>query len=98
MEEELKELLNFLNTKRPKLSPYTIEELVMYHRIVSQDRSAHCFVVKEDFENKTVGSVKMGDLLYPKTWHQPAKHPRGNLFDKKTWETAFEEWGMKMLK
>lgn len=31
--------------------------------------------------------VTTGDILKPKTWKQPAKHPRGNIFD--------DDYGMK---
>ena len=81
------------------MAPYAIQETVKYYRIVAQkDRSAHCFVVKEDFSNKTIGSVRSGDLMKPATYTCPAKHPRGNLFDRDSWEEAFTEWGMKYLR
>ena len=97
MIEEIDELMNFLNIERRKLAPYYYDETKRYYRVIHQDRAAHCFIVKEDFENKTLGKMKAGDLMMPATYNQPAKHARGSIFDKETWESAFGEWGMKLL-
>jgi len=97
MEEKIRELLEFLETKNPE-GQFTVDQLKRYHRIVDDNRAAHCFIVKEDFSNKTVGSVKAGDLMFPKTWSQPAKHPRGNLFDLDSWDGAFGKRSMTYLR
>lgn len=97
MESNIKELLEFLQTKR-KEGTFTVDELKRYHRIVYDNRDAYCFVVKEDFRNKTVGTVKAGDLMFPKHWSQPAKHPRGNLFDRNSWDDAFGKNSMTYLR
>ncbi|MCP4116501.1 MAG: hypothetical protein GY737_14035 [Desulfobacteraceae bacterium] len=97
MQAKINELIAFLNTERPKSAPHEVQTLQRYYRIVTE-RSAYCFVVKRDFENKTVGAVKAGDLMFPKSWSQPAKHPRGNLFNRDTWDGAFGEWSMACLR
>lgn len=44
-------------------------------------RSVYCFIALEDFTNKTLGSIKKGDIMKPASFAQPAKHARGNLFN-----------------
>ena len=45
-------------------------------------RSCYCFVAKVNYETKELGQVKEGDILKSASWKKPAKHARGNLFDK----------------
>ncbi|MCP3940639.1 MAG: hypothetical protein GY710_04045 [Desulfobacteraceae bacterium] len=97
MDEKIKELLKFLQVKNPEES-YTVDNLRRYHRIIDDNRAAYCFIVKEDFSNKTVGNVKAGDLMFPKTWSQPARHPRGNLFNRESWGGAFGKNSMTYLR
>ena len=42
------------------------------------------FIVREDFETKTMGALKKGDVLKPATWKAPAKHARGNIYNTNT--------------
>lgn len=101
MIDKIKMLIKFLNLKRPSCGPYRYEETSKYYRIVGSPNnkydSVYCFIVKNDFENKSIGNVKSGDFLYPSTWSQPAKHPRGNLNDYLSWDGAFGKWGMNTL-
>ena len=68
----------------PNASPSTITAMhgQRYVRLVSTDangssRSAYGFVDKTN-----------GDLLKSAGWSAPAKHARGNIFDKSTWKAA----------
>ena len=42
------------------------------------------FIRKSDGEHKGV-PVRCGDIMKAATWAQPAKHPRGNIFNKDPW-------------
>lgn len=62
-----------------------------YIRIVenyndSDQRSVYAFIDRTN-----------GDLLKPETWKAPAKHARGNLYDRSTW-TCAGPYGMAYLK
>lgn len=46
-----------------------------------QNRSSWCFVAIVDGATKQLGEWKQGDIFRCATWHQPAKHSRGNIFD-----------------
>jgi len=96
--EDVQKLVAWLNYNRPNTAPYTIEETIRYFRIVSQNRSAYCFVVKERFESKALGICEAGHLMYPATYDRPAKHSRGILNLDYTWDAAFNTWGMATLK
>lgn len=43
-------------------------------------KSVYAFVAAKDFENKTLGKIKTGDIHKPASWSAPAKHARGNVF------------------
>ena len=98
MDKLINKLTNWLNKERPNLKPYTWSwKPKRYYRIIDSNQGAYCFIAKEDFENKTVGKVKAGDILMASTYTQPAKHARGNLFDQTSWESAFGPWGVKYI-
>ena len=48
-------------------------------------RSVYCFVALKDIETKTLGKVKRGDIHKAATWSAPAKHSRGNVFNRESW-------------
>ena len=99
MEKEMQELINWLSIYRPKQNAYKVNSMRKYYRIACKDgSSAFCFVVKEDCETKNLGKMKKGDLMCPSTWSAPAKHARGQLFDKTTWDSTFTDYGMRMLR
>lgn len=99
MTDEIANLLDWLTKERPMNKPFVTDSLKRFHRIACKGgNSAFCFVSKEDINIKTYGNIKKGDLLCPASWSSPAKHARGSLFDKDTWEKAFTEYGMKMLR
>jgi len=99
IELEMQNLVNWLTEYRPMQKSFIVHNMKRYYRIACKDgNSAFCFVVKEDFETKTLGKMKKGDLLCPATWSNPTRHARGLLFDKSTWNNAFTEYGMKMLR
>lgn len=50
-----------------------------------KDRSVYCFVALSDFETKGLGQVKVGDIHKAATWSAPAKHARGNVFNRESW-------------
>ena len=95
--QKTKELVQWLKANRTKAGPFEFEETRKYFRIVGQN-AAHCFVAKTDSNTKTLGKIKKGDLLKPASFAQPAKHARGNLFDKSSWDKAFTEVGMALLR
>lgn len=98
-DKAIKDLLKFLNTERPKMAPYSQVDTKRYCKIVAGgDSSAHCFVVKKNFSNKTVGVVKKGDILAAASWSRPANHPRGQLFDRSSWDKTFEGYGVRYLR
>lgn len=99
----IEQLVDWLNKNRSKNGQhYAVDSTPMrYWRIVAYRGSGDCvcgFVSKEHFINKTMGPVKAGDILYPKSWSQPAAHARGNLWQQDTWEDAFDEYGVKAMK
>lgn len=70
-------LKHFPNQK-PPIIMYDL--LQKYVRVMS-GTSAEGFIALHDFENATIGKVKMGDILYAASFMKPARHARGNLFD-----------------
>lgn len=96
--EDVQKLVDWLNQNRPNLAPYKIEETKRYFRIVQERRSTYCFVVKESFENKTLGFCMVGDLMYPATYDRPARHSRGRIDLPDCWDGAFNAWGMATLR
>ncbi len=50
------------------------------HNGTSRQTSIYAFIVKESFQNKTLGSVTAGDVHKPATYNSPAKTARGNIF------------------
>jgi hypothetical protein len=52
-----------------------------FDKVVTFHYGAHSFIAKKDNTTKTLGTVKCGDILKAKTWKQPAKNARGNIFD-----------------
>lgn len=72
---------------------YKFEELNKWYKVLACDSSGHnlhvyCFIAKSDFETKQLGKVKAGDIHKPASYKQPAKHPRGSVFDQSTWNCA----------
>ena len=79
---------------------FNYEQLNKYYRITrgsNYGKSAYAFVAKMDFSTKGLGIVKSGDILKPATWRAPAKHARGSVLDKSTWDCC-EEFGLRYLK
>ena len=63
----------------------TVEPGTSFDKLVSNmsngQRSVHSFVAKKDKTTKSLGTVKVGDIMKAASWKQPAKHARGNIFD-----------------
>jgi hypothetical protein len=63
----------------------TVEPGTSFDKIVNTmsngQRSVHSFIAKKDKTTKSLGNVKVGDIMKAATWKQPAKHARGNIFD-----------------
>lgn len=49
---------------------------------VGTKRSVFCFIANEDSTTKSLGTVKMGDVMKPASFKVPAKHARGNILDE----------------
>jgi hypothetical protein len=62
-----------------------------------KDRSVYGFVALQDFETKGLGQVKFGDIHKAATWSAPAKHARGNVFNKESWSCC-GPYGMAYLR
>lgn len=97
MDHKLDELIDFLDNNRLVGAPYTLLEQKRYYKIISAG-AVYCFIVKEDFSNKHIGAVRKGDLLKPSSRNIPAKHPRGNLFNRDSWDKAFGAYSMLYLR
>ncbi len=48
----------------------------------------YAFVAMVDFANKTMGVVHAGGVYKPASYKLPAKHARGNVLHKDTWNCA----------
>ena len=42
--------------------------------------SIYAFIARIDFQTKTLGYIKAGDIHKPASYQAPAKHARGNIF------------------
>ena len=98
LKTEILELIEWLNKNRPYTAPHAFEETRNYIRITSRGTSVYCFIVKSTFQNKAIGKVEEGDLLLPASYQNPAKHIRGNLFERESWNSVFGEYGMRTLR
>ena len=45
-------------------------------------RSVFCFIAAEDNTTKALGTVTKGDVLRAAGYKRPAKHARGNIYDR----------------
>lgn len=61
-------------------------------------RSVFCFIAAEDSTTKSLGSVKMGDVLKAAGYKAPAKHARGNIFNTDGGEAGVSLWGAIYLR
>lgn len=50
--------------------------------------SAYGFICLESGYTKTLGHLTAGDIHKPAGWKAPAKHRRGSVLDKATWNCA----------
>jgi hypothetical protein len=72
----------YMDKHFPTLGKATFEAMEggRYIRIVKREvssRSAHLFIDKTN-----------GDILKAAGWNAPAKHARGNIFDRASWKTV----------
>lgn len=86
-------LVKYMQQSFPTLTPGKVDAThgQRYVRLVKSDsnggsRSAYGFVDKMN-----------GDILKAASWSAPAKHARGNIFDKSTWKAA-GPYGMAYLR
>lgn len=93
-QQNVNELITWLTEKRPAIAPYSFTEGKKYFKIIHSSTSAYCFIAKSDFTNKQMGMVKAGHIYKPSGYSTPAKHARGNLLDRDTWDRCFDKYGV----
>ena len=87
--------MEHLKTKFPEYQ-FTFNMGEKYCKVVKSN-SVYCFIALGDSETKTLGTVKLGDIMKPANWNAPAKHARGNVFLPYTWGSA-GKYGMEYLR
>jgi hypothetical protein len=60
-------------------------------------RSVFCFIAAEDSNTKSLGAVKMGDVLKAAGYKAPVRHARGNIFNTDGGEAGVSLWGARYL-
>ena len=75
-------------------------ETMKYYKIMTRKKKQfldegeiYCFIAKRDFINKTLGYVRQGDILKPRTCEEPHKHARGKLSNRNSWK-CFGRYGV----
>lgn len=87
--------MEYLNTNFPE-GKFTNNMGEKYCKVV-KGTGVYCFISLTDSETKTLGTVKLGDIMKPANWNTPAKHARGNVFDHTTF-TCAGKYGMQYLR
>jgi hypothetical protein len=102
MINEIKELIDYLNDKYGDENlQYKVRETKKYYKITHTSygqTSSYAFIVKEDIINRALGHARAGAVLKPAGWQTPAKHERGYLFNKSTWDVCFEKYSVAYLR
>ena len=62
-----------------------------------QKESVWAFVALQNYSNKTLGEVKLGDIHRAASWSTPAKNARGSVFDSDI-EKCLTKYGPVYLK
>ena len=98
----MEDLINYLNDKfGNKNKHYAYRETDKYYKVVISSygtSSAYAFISKVEFRNKVLGNVFTGDILKASSWNTPAKHARGKLDNKTTWDRCFGEYSVVYLR
>ena len=70
-------------TRSVVLGPQWCKVYVVEHQHdgFSQKTYIFAFIALKDFENKTLGVVRQGDIFKPASYEAPAKTARGNIFE-----------------
>jgi hypothetical protein len=96
----IKTFMEYLNTKFPEYQ-FTFNMGEKYCKVVRCNSASplcvYCFIALGDSNTKTLGTVKLGDIMKPANWNTPAKHARGNVFDHTTF-TCAGKYGMQYLR
>ena len=87
--------MEHLKTKFPEYQ-FTFNMGEKYCKVIKAN-GVYCFISLADSETKTLGTVKLGDIMKPANWNTPAKHARGNVFDPSTFACA-GKYGMQYLR
>lgn len=53
-----------------------------YNDGTERKQSIFAFIARCDFQTKTLGYIKTGDIHKPASYQAPAKHARGNIFQE----------------
>lgn len=102
-QDELDALLAMLNDKFGNenrcFSEHSVgKNLIKVSRTSYSQTSVYCFIAHRDYSTKGLGQVKAGQVFKAASWNAPAKHARGDLFDRSTWDKCFGEFGVAYLK
>lgn len=106
LQNKIQEFVNYCQQKRDEyckqhdfnLISFQVEYLTKWARVYTiqgSSRSVYAFIALSDLSNKTLGSVKAGDIHKAASWTMPAKHKRGNVFED--YADCVEPFGIKYL-
>ena len=84
MRELVDQLEGHLNTLVYN-GPIEVRETPKYYKMYTKT-SIYCFIAKEEIDNKSIGYAAKGSIMMPAGCNVPAKHARGNVYDKETWK------------
>lgn len=62
------------------------------YRVEGVQQCIYAFIRMTDGQNRTLGTMKAGDIHKPASWKAPAKHARGNLL-REGWREAVSTSG-----
>ena len=67
--------VEYISDKWARLTKFDI-----WNDVKSKGGSVYAFICLKDYQTKTLGVLKTGDIHTPASWKAPAKHARANVF------------------